>query len=188
MKAIAFPKGSIDFPQDRWHLRRYELTMIFLRKHVPAGSYILDLGTENALSDIMKSQGYDVINTSGEDLDFGVDLSRQPSVIFDTPDVVTAFEILEHLVNPFGLLRDLKCQRLVVSVPLRLWFAKSYNRDKNDRHFHEFEPWQFDWLLEKAGWKILDRELHTSPTFKLGFRSILRWITPRWLFVYAERI
>jgi hypothetical protein len=23
-----------------------------------------------------------------------------------------------------------------------------------DRHYHEFEDWQFDWLLEKSNWKI----------------------------------
>ena len=42
------------------------------------------------------------------------------------------------------------------SVPLRLWFANAYRNksDQRDQHFHEFEDWQFDWLLEKAGWKI----------------------------------
>jgi hypothetical protein len=177
----AFPQGSTDFPRDRWHLRRYELTMIFLRRHVPAGSVIFDLGTPNAMSVIMAEHGYKVFNTMGEDLDL------ECFQLLDA-DCTSAFEILEHLVNPFELLRKLPSKRLVASVPLRLWFAKAYNASPQDRHFHEFEPWQFDWLLEKAGWKIMARELHTSPTYRLGLRSILRWIYPRWYFVYCERI
>ena len=31
-----------------------------------------------------------------------------------------------------------------------------------DRHYHEFEDWQLDWLLEKAGYKIIDRVKFTS--------------------------
>jgi hypothetical protein len=27
-----------------------------------------------------------------------------------------------------------------------------------DRHYHEFEDWQLDWLLEKTGWKIIDSQ------------------------------
>ena len=26
--------------------------------------------------------------------------------------------------------------------------------DSRDRHYHEFEAWQFDWLLEKSGWSV----------------------------------
>ena len=42
----------------------------------------------------------------------------------------------------------------MVCVPLNLWFASAYRNktDLWDRHYHEFEDWQFDWLLEKAGW------------------------------------
>ena len=31
--------------------------------------------------------------------------------------------------------------------------------DPLDRHYHEFEPWQFDWLLEKSGWKIIKEDI-----------------------------
>ena len=60
--------------------------------------------------------------------------------------------------------------------------------DMRDRHYHEFEDWQFDWLLEKAGWKIKAREKWTNPTKKIGVRPILRWFTPRYYIVYAERV
>jgi hypothetical protein len=31
-----------------------------------------------------------------------------------------------------------------------------------DRHYHEFEDWQLDWLLEKTGWKIIDSQKWTN--------------------------
>ena len=103
--------------------------------------------------------------------------------------VVTAFEIFEHLLSPFTVLKDIKSNKLVASVPLKLWFAPAYRSktDKWDRHYHEFEDWQFNWLLEKAGWKIIAHKKWTNPVKKIGFRPILRWFTPRYYIVYAER-
>ena len=56
-----------------------------------------------------------------------------------------------------------------------------------DRHYHEFEDWQFDWLLEKAGWEIKKRHKWTNPVKKIGLRPLLRLFTPRYYIVYAER-
>jgi hypothetical protein len=173
-----------DFAKDRWSIRRYLLTVRFLLKHVPRGT-ILDLGTENGLGNFMKEYGYKVTNTNGEDFDF------QQNFLGDyiCLDAITAFEIFEHLLNPFAVLRALPGNKLVCSVPLRLWFAPAFKNKTNKAgwHFHEFEQWQFFWLLEKAGWTVVDWEKHTSPTFTLGIRSIFRWFTPRFLFVYAIR-
>ena len=101
----------------------------------------------------------------------------------------SGFEILEHLVSPYPLLRALKPNKLFVTVPLSLWFSKAYKskNDPRDRHFHEFEEWQFDWLLEKAGWKVIKKEKWTNPSFKLGLRPILRNFHNRYYAVYAER-
>ncbi len=87
------------------------------------------------------------------------------------------------------LLQNLPADRLVVSVPLSLWFAKAYRSKtgKWDRYFHEFEDWQFDWLLEKAGWEIKDSMKWKSITKEIGIRPMLRRITPRYYMVYAER-
>ena len=104
-------------------------------------------------------------------------------------DVVTAFEIFEHLVSPFVVLKEIKANKLIASVPLKLWYSKAYKSktDMRDRHFHEFEDWQFDWLLEKAGWTIISREKWTNPTKKIGIRPLLRYFTKRFYIVYAER-
>ncbi|MDC6366539.1 MULTISPECIES: methyltransferase [Flavobacteriaceae] len=164
--------------------KRYKHTLAFLQKHITPQESILDLGVENPFSDIMKSNGYHVTNTEGEDLDLEFN-----SIFQSDADVVTAFEIFEHLVAPFNVLKEIKSKKLVASIPMRLWFSSAYRSktDPWDRHYHEFEDWQFDWLLEKAGWTIKDTAKWTNPTKKIGFRPLLRYFTPRYYIVYAER-
>ncbi len=164
---------------------RYKKTLEFLKKNLNEDSKILDLGTENEFSKIMKSNGYDVQNTKGENLD----IDYQDYVDCGV-DVVTSFEIFEHMLAPFNILNNLKTTRLVASIPLKLWFASAYWNEKDDwdKHYHEFEPKQFDFLLEKAGWKIIDSEKWVSSDWrKIGFRPILRHFTPRYYIVYCER-
>lgn len=165
--------------------KRFKLTLQFLKKHVDASETILDLGVKNPFSDIMISEGYIVNNTTGEDLD------EDRTVIENAAaDVVTAFEIFEHLLSPYEVLKSIKTKKLVISVPLKLWFASAYRSktDKWDRHYHEFEDWQLDWLLEKTGWTIKDRQKWTNPVKKFGIRPILRRFTNRYYIVYAERV
>ena len=166
------------------HSKRYNRTLEFISKSVKPSSVIFDLGTPNAFSEILKEKGYSVLNTTGEDLD------NNPEVVKNyKADAVTALEILEHLVNPFGVLRALNSEKLIATIPLRLWFAKAYRNKNNkwDQHYHEFEDWQFDWLLDKAGWEIVRSEKWTFPVYKLGIRPILRSITPRYYAVEARR-
>jgi hypothetical protein len=165
--------------------KRYKHTLEFLEKHISKSAHILDLGVENPFSIIMKKQGYTIFNTSGEDLD-----TNHTSLKTNDYSVTTAFEIFEHLISPLEILKNLKGDKLVASIPLRLWFASAYKSktDKRDRHYHEFEDWQFDWLLEKAGWKVVAHEKFTNPVKKIGIRPLLRAFTPRYYMVYAERI
>jgi hypothetical protein len=163
---------------------RYKTTINFFEKVLPGQYSILDLGTHNDLTNILLKKGHRVINTMGQDLDL------EPESIIDYKvDVVTAFEILEHLVSPFPLLKMLPSNKLIATVPLKLWFVKTYRNEKDpwDRHFHEFEDWQFDWLLEKAGWTIRERIKWVSPSNRIGLRPLLRRFTPRYYGVYAER-
>lgn len=164
--------------------KRYQKTLEFLQKAVPPPANILDLGVENPFSAIMQSNNYTITNTGGEDLD--LDTGAVKSEKFE---VVTAFEIFEHLVAPFNILRDIRAPKLVATVPLKLWFSNAYRSrtDLRDRHFHEFEDWQFDWLLDKAGWQIKDRTKWTNPVNKIGVRPFLRSFTPRYYAIYAER-
>ncbi|MUU79580.1 methyltransferase domain-containing protein [Winogradskyella endarachnes] len=164
--------------------KRFNLTLQFLQKHISTSESILDLGVKNPFSEIMISEGFSVENTLGEDLDEDTTTIKKSNA-----DVVTALEIFEHLLSPYEVLKSIKANKLIISVPLKLWFASAYRSktDMRDRHYHEFEDWQLDWLLEKTGWIIKDRQQWTNPVKKIGIRPILRRFTPRYYIVYAER-
>lgn len=163
----------------------FKKTMRFLKKYISKESRILDLGVANPLSELMQKEGYEVINTSGADLD-----ENQSELQELEYDVMTAFEIFEHLLNPYTVLKVCKARQILISVPLRLWFAKAYRSktDYRDRHYHEFESWQLDWLLEKTGYRIIAKQKWSSPVKKIGIRPMLRNFTPRYYMVLAERI
>lgn len=164
--------------------KRYRKTLAFLETHISKDKRILDLGVSNPLSARMTASGYQVQNTAGEDLDID-----QRSVAQSDAQLVTAFEIFEHLLNPFQVLQSIQAKELVISVPLRLWFSNAYRSktDPWDRHYHEFEPWQLDWLLEKTGWTIVARDQWTNPSKKIGLRPLLRFFTPRYYIIYAVK-
>lgn len=165
--------------------KRYRITKAFLEQTISKQEKIIDLGVVNPFSEILKKEGYSITNTNGEDLDIDTKAVQQGNY-----DVATAFEIFEHLVSPYNVLKDIKAKKLIASVPLKLWFASAYRSktDSWDRHYHEFEDWQFDWLLEKAGWRIKKSEKFTNPVKKFGFRPIMRYFTPRYYLIYAERV
>ena len=164
--------------------KRFKITLEFIQKHFNNSKLILDLGTPNPFTEILKSHQFNIINTSGIDLDLNV--SELHTLTYDK---VIALEIFEHLLNPFTVLKNLETNHLIASVPLKLWFSKAYRSktDPWDRHYHEFEDWQFQWLLEKTGWKIIDELKFTHPTKKIGIRPLLRLFTPRYYLVYATR-
>lgn len=166
-------------------VKRFKLTLEFIKKHINTTEVILDLGVENPFSTIMKEAGFTVSNTTGEDLD-----EDRSALKKQKATVVTAFEIFEHLLNPYQILKEIESDKLLISVPMRLWFSPAYRSktDPWDRHYHEFEDWQLDWLLEKTGWKIIDRQKWTNPVKQIGLRPLLRFFTNRYYIVYAEKI
>jgi len=162
--------------------RRYQKTIALLQRYAPESARILDIGESNPLSYHLTKLGFEVENTEG-------DLDESPELAAADADIVTAFEVLEHLISPLALLRSIRAPMLIATIPMRLWFAPAYRSpsDPWDRHYHEFEDWQFDWLLEKAGWSIVHREKWTSPTGWMGFRPLLRRFTPRYYAIVAKR-
>lgn len=170
--------------QNTYPHKRFKITIDFLQKHLGKDARILDLGVENPLSNIMKDMGYQVTNTTGKDLD-----DDQSELADYKGEAVTAFEILEHLVNPYQVLKTVTTDHLFISVPLKLWFAGAYRnkQDLRDQHYHEFEPWQLDYLLNKAGWSVVDHIKFTHPVKKVGIRPLLRLFTPRYYLVYCTR-
>ena len=178
-------KPGADQSYSKTERKRFRKTLRFLEGSVSKTETILDLGPVNSLSKIMINEGYSVTNTPLKtDLDFNY------KMVEENFDVVTAFEILEHMVSPFPLLSSVKAQKLVASVPLKLWFANAYwnYNDPFDRHYHEFEQRQFHMLLNKAGWEVVKSEKWINRSFnKIGIRPLLRNITPRYYIVYCEK-
>lgn len=174
--------------QSEYHSRhqlRFNRTLDFIREAGIGSEKILDLGPPNPLSDMLRQNGYNVTNTLPEQ-----DLDEDFSVVADPQyDVVTAFEILEHMVSPYPLLKAISARKLIISVPLSMWFARAYwsDNDPYDRHYHEFEPRQIVMLLEKAGWKVVEERKYTSYELKPAIRTILRMVTPRHYFLYCTR-
>lgn len=169
---------------DNIRRKRYCRTMSFLIRHVTREERIIDLGTTNPLSELMRVNGYNVVNTMGEDLDI-----EYTTISEYQGDVTTSFELFEHLLAPFNILREIKTPKLIASVPLKLWFAEAYWNESSewDRHYHEFEKKQFDWLLEKSGWRITDSEMWTAPVRVFGLKPFLRLFTNRYYIVCCER-
>lgn len=165
--------------------RRYAKTLSFLKEQLPPPANIIDLGVINPFSERMLQAGYKVFNTGGEDLDEVRTTVEEPDY-----DCCTAFEIFEHLLSPYELLKSIKAPELVGSIPLNVWFAPPHRNpnDPRDRHYHEFYPWQFDWLLEKTGWEIVRSETWASPDrLRPGIRPLLRFIWPSYYFFHARR-
>ncbi|HRW98054.1 MAG TPA: methyltransferase [Cyclobacteriaceae bacterium] len=176
-------KDKYDVTKSKPLRLRYAKSMNFILANTSHSETILDIGAENPFSKLLSEKGFKVINTEGKDLDLN------PEQVAVEADLAIALEILEHLVNPFSVLKTLKAKRLIASVPLNLWFAKAYRHSTNewDRHYHEFEQWQFDWLLNKAGWKIVRREKWISPVYQIGWRPLLRFFVPRYYIVEAVK-
>ena len=101
--------------------KRYRMTEAFMAKHLPSPCSLLDLGVDNPLSQRLRALGYQVQNTSGQDLDLNPKEAHQTGF-----DAVTGFEILEHLINPMGVLQGIQADKLMVGIPLRLWFSSAY--------------------------------------------------------------
>ncbi len=55
--------------EDNFPDKRYRHNIEFLEKNIKKDEVILDLGTENPFSKIMRKRGFNVHNTKGEDLD-----------------------------------------------------------------------------------------------------------------------
>jgi len=161
--------------------KRYKISLSFVREYFDKENLILDLGVNNDLAEYIRADGFNVENTTGQDLDIDYKFIRSYKYI-------TAFEIFEHMFAPFNLLNEAS-GKLIASVPLRLWFAPAFWNydDKLNCHYHEFEIRQFDHLMARTGWKIIDSQTWKAWDNTVGIRPLLRRLYPRYYIVYAEK-
>lgn len=151
--------------------RRFDVTL----RHVQAmREPALDLGPPNALArEVERRHGVHLEHTGAHDLD----RERLATFCVGPYATITAFEILEHLLNPLFVLDG--CREIIqpegvlyVSVPRRNGCEWVFG--KSPEHFHEFAPDELRWVLEKAGFTIV-REAHVnSSVLAPGIRPLLR--------------
>jgi len=135
---------------------------------------VLDLGPANALARVLeKRHGVRIEHTGERDLD-RVRLADFAPGPYAT---ITAFEILEHLMNPLFVLDG--CREVIrpdgvlhVTVPRR--HPHEWLFGKSPEHFHEFAPDELRWLIEKAGFEIEQFTLANTSEMSLGVRPLLR--------------
>jgi len=143
---------------------RHRKTVEFMLNNITIKSTILDLGVEGELSHLLTKEGYRVKNT-----DFNLDIYPERLRKIKS-DVVTGFEILEHLLEPAPVLKNIRAKEIVVSVPMKRIFEKTYwnKEDEYDQHYHEFETFQFDKLLKYCNYQIICSEQWKSYSSILG--------------------
>ncbi len=172
---------------------RFKKTELFLLKTlVDSKSKILDVGARNKMSEFLINRGFDLESTH-EGIDF--DVLREELKVYESKDVTTAFEVLEHLFDPMNFLNRIPTSKLILTVPLHLWFSKPYMHVAlHDGghvaygHFHEFVAEQLQMLLDKTGWKIIyEEKWKSAPKFPIGIRPVLRYIYPSVYAVYCEK-
>ena len=163
--------------------KRFKKTLELLGEKYPP-IILYDLGRITELSTLMNKTN--VVLNNFQDVDFDVD-QREISTLSESVQLTTSFEVFEHLLNPYAVLKAIKSEELLCSVPLRVWFSRAYWRsDKRDRHFHEFERRQFLWLLDATGWDVLDSGVWYIGQ-GIGIRPFLRLFFPSYFWVHAKR-
>ena len=161
-------------------ITRHSKTIEFMLKHIPIKSTILDLGNHNVLGQLLKEEGYRVRNT---DFDLDVYPKRLREI---KADVCTGFEILEHLIEPARVLRNIRANEIVISVPMKRVLEKTYWNpdDEYDQHYHEFEMFQFDKLLKHCNYEIICSEKWKSYSSVLGR---IFYQQPKFYIVHAQK-
>jgi len=151
--------------------RRFAVTLGFIDALPQA---VLDLGPSNALARVMEERFRVQVQHTGTH-----DLDREPLRAFQPGPyaAITAFEILEHLLNPLFVLdgcRDVIRDDgvLYLTVPRR--HPHEWLFGKSPEHFHEFAPDELRWVVEKAGFRIERFERANTTELALGVRPLLR--------------
>uniref|UniRef100_Q3APG0 Uncharacterized protein n=1 Tax=Chlorobium chlorochromatii (strain CaD3) TaxID=340177 RepID=Q3APG0_CHLCH len=158
---------------DAAHALRWQKTLAFLRESEVVGtncSLGLDLGDRTPLTTALEELFACTFHNSTIDLDVGS--------LFGSYNVVTAFEVLEHLYNPLHLLLQVRNvlrgndARLFVSMPL--W--KPHILASPD-HFHEMTRRAALSLFERAGFAVVRRaefRIREPLFYVTGIKPLLR--------------
>ena len=129
-----------------------------------AGQRVLDLGGcgygednpyERQLRDAWALARSRTTVDRNDKADFNVDLNAIPlPELKGEWDIVTAFDVLEHLEHPVDVLRWLPGKRLIVSLPNALSPLCRSMEEKGFEHLFSFTPYTASVMLKRAGWQV----------------------------------
>ena len=170
-------RNTIDecYRRDGANRLRWERTLGFVEGSEPSALKAasgLDLGDRTQLCDDLETLfGCPFAST-------GCDLDVDP--LSGSYDVVTAFEVLEHLFNPLHALLEVRKvlsgpdARVFVSVP-----AAKPAMLKSPDHFHEMSPCELESLIARTGFRSVRRgsfRIRRWPFYLTGLKPLLRAI------------
>jgi len=147
---------------------RWNKSLDFIGDHFPFKS-ALDIGDRSGLTEMMESKYQVKFDNTKGDLDY--------ITLKGKYDLVTSFEVLEHLFNPLFHLSQIKGVlsengKLILSTPLSkprfLW---------SKEHFHEMSTESIEALFHVAGFKIVRKKyfkVHPLIFYIKGMRPLLR--------------
>ena len=148
---------------------RWEKTMAFLKEY--DANLGLDIGDKTPFTQQLEAHFNCAFNNTAIDLDEGKLKGKY--------DVITAFEIIEHLFNPLHLLTEIsnilkEGGKLYLSTPK----GKPHFLWSKD-HFHEMKEKSILSLIERAGFTVIRKEeirIHPLLFYFTGIRPFLRFI------------
>jgi hypothetical protein len=159
---------------DPAHQLRWDRTISFLRGvpvSVPPPSAGLDIGDRTPMTARLEELFGCRFDSTSADLDVGT--------LEGSYQVVTAFEVLEHLYNPLHLLLEARkvldreaASRLFVSTPA--WKPSIL---QSPDHFHEMTRRSLESLIDRAGFRVVRRDEFRIRPFRFcltGLRPMLR--------------
>lgn len=169
--------------------KRYLKTLDFVNS-IPNSGNVLSIGGESVVDvKIAQEAALKHYYTEG-DLDHpGWKVAGEHPGRFDN---VFIFEVIEHLVNPLLMLEELK-RYIDRDTQIFISYPKSFlEKYMSPKHFHEMDVDRFEYMIDKAGYKI---ETATSITTYFdkwyypitGIRPLLKTITFDWYFKHHVR-
>jgi len=181
----------------------HQFVIAYARRSVAASARILDVAAgEGALTKQLLDAGFQAVScTSWNDKlrmavpSYRVDLDAPFSLndVGGSPfDLVCAIEIIEHVENPASLLRHCAAVlapggRLIVSTPnvessvARLqWLMRGYPASfgpeeiRENRHISMMWRPGLEFLIERAGLRVVEKHLVGKPRLKASVRSVAK--------------
>lgn len=144
---------------------------------------VLDMGSTNYMREhLEKNTALNFIGTKDIDLN---KISQGDLEEFKHVDLITSFEVFEHLYNLYPLLVELRRlnKPIIFSVPHRFALTKlHWGPNYYTRHYNEFEERQFRWIAKEANYEVVNLEKWKMDLNVSGIRTFLRtFIGTTWI-------